>query len=128
MLDRRIQLKVKVKTFAAEARIIRKEELKATGRQRISLHLHRVGIVRSGARYAQIAYGFIRGREYLQIERNAKTPPDRVRLRKEVERFGVCRSWGLEGEGLKGYQERKDRQDARLEAWLETITTKELVC
>lgn len=66
----RVYLKVKIKSLAAEARIIRAEERKLPGPHatRTGLHLHRVNEVRREARAALLAYGFLRGRWYEQIE------------------------------------------------------------
>lgn len=68
ILDRREMLKVKVKSLAAEARIIRREEVRAKGGLRAQLHDHRVVVVRQEARIAQLAYGLIRGRTIDQME------------------------------------------------------------
>ena len=80
-------LKVKIKSLAAEGRIIRKEERKALGSGRWlakaqkpadeiepeyerynRLRHHRVHAVRDEARASLLAYGFLRGRAYSQIE------------------------------------------------------------
>jgi hypothetical protein len=61
-------LKVKIKSLADEARTIRAEEKKASGRVRQELHEHRVKDVRQETRAALVAYGYIRGRTYRQIE------------------------------------------------------------
>jgi len=58
-----IELKVKIKSLAAEAAIIRKEERKLTGVSRWHLQDHRKGIVRGVARQSLIAYQHIRGRD-----------------------------------------------------------------
>ena len=95
------QLKVKIKSLAAEARIIRLEEQRAKGRRlsdagprvkdeakgyvvrndkhyevkgrddelREDLHRHRIDVVQVEARLALLAYGFLRGRLYAQLER-----------------------------------------------------------
>lgn len=68
IIDQREMLRVKLKSLAAEARIIRKEEQATHGEQRDRLHAHRVGIVRFEARAAHLAYGFIRGRTRDQME------------------------------------------------------------
>lgn len=74
IIDRREMLKVKVKSLAAEARIIRREEMKARGDLRCELCHHRRGAVRLSSREAGIAYGYIRGLTLEQMERNANTP------------------------------------------------------
>src|SRR3954462_7722890 len=72
--DHREMLRVKVKSLAAEARIIRREEMRTSGPLREALYLHRTHAVRAAAREAGIAYGYIRGRTLLQMEPNAKQP------------------------------------------------------
>jgi DNA-binding HxlR family transcriptional regulator len=85
-------LKVKIKTLTAEARIIRGEEYKAKKRRtwasvrqgreeqaRIAyeefwgLRDHRTGVVRKEARSSLLAYGYIRGRKYLEVETISKS-------------------------------------------------------
>lgn len=70
------KLRVKIKSLAAEARIIRAEERKHPGESldRHQLHNHRVWDVRREARFSQIAYGFLRGRAYSQIEQPKNKP------------------------------------------------------
>ena len=82
----KIYLKVKIKSLADEAKIIRREERQAILRRDRKEELgnytkanqehevfeglreHRMGIVRSEARAAQLAYGFIKGKKYAEIE------------------------------------------------------------
>ena len=84
-----LQLKVKAKTLAAEARIIKKEEGKQKARFRYNLKTeransvstaggwreynqlreHRVGPVRLESRLTNIARGFIKGLKFSQIEK-----------------------------------------------------------
>lgn len=66
--DKRRFLKVKIKSLAAEARIIRLEETRAIGTLREELHNHRVLDVRSECRATHIAYAYIRGRRFDQVE------------------------------------------------------------
>ena len=69
-------LRVKIKSLAEEARIIRKEERKALDHSDRAtyegLRKHRTQDVRGEARAAQLAYAFVRGRPYAKIE----TRPD----------------------------------------------------
>ncbi len=76
VLDRREQLRVKLKSLAEEARIIRKEERRIFGQLREELYRHRIGIVRFEARCSHLAYGFIRGLTLEQMEprRNVDIP------------------------------------------------------
>ena len=88
-----IQLKIKIKSLAAESRIIRTEELKCrknarscgeaypqqrdkASTTRTSLHEHRTGTVRSEARYSQLAYGFLKDMPYRQMELYTRNEPD----------------------------------------------------
>lgn len=94
-------LRVKIKSLAAEAVIIRAEERRALARGDAALYLslyghrrheERAGVrsdVRAESRSALLAYAFIRGRDYAGCERPAKTnPPDTKRLSQLVEKFG----------------------------------------
>jgi hypothetical protein len=84
-------LKVKVKSLAEEARIIRLEESRAgkDGFLRSELHHHRVVDVCKEQRSSLLAYGFLRGVEYAAIEAKTETPPDWPRVAKLVSKFGV---------------------------------------
>ncbi len=95
MRDKRTFLKVKLKSLAAEARIIRLEERRAKRDPDLLAGLvgHRRGIVRREARHTQIAYAFIRGRKYSDIEHKPKTKPDWKRVKSMVEKYGP---WGPE--------------------------------
>lgn len=73
--DKRRLLKIKLKSLAAEAAIIRQEEMKlATSRLpssrelREEIHNHRVSDVREETRATLLAYSFIRGKPYRLIE------------------------------------------------------------
>ncbi len=93
-MDQRVYLRVKVKSLADEAKIIRKEEKRARLLSiRIGLRDHRTGIVRHEARHAQIAYGFLKGRSYAEIEGGAKEAPEWAKVRKMVEKYGSHYSW-----------------------------------
>ena len=97
-------LKVKIKSLAAEARIIKREEQKRrkawrsvtraetkkeTGRQARGLREHRIGQVRPESRCALVAYGFLRGRPYKVVENSAKSEPDWDRVQRLIEKFGT---------------------------------------
>lgn len=95
MYTQSVYLKIKLKSLAEEARIIRREEAK-NKRFRFGLRDHRKGIVRRVARDTVIAYGFLRGKDYKQIEQNPKTKPNWEAIKKMVEKYGVNRddySW-----------------------------------
>lgn len=101
-------LKVKIKTLAAEARIIRKEELAAKQARHYdklqSLHCHRVGDVRRASRHSHLAYGFLRQVPYLKMEQSCRSQPHWETVRKEAARFS---------EGSP------DQIDERWKAWTE---------
>jgi len=86
--DRREMLRVKVKSLAAEAKIIRQEERRTHGALRDELAVHRRSVVRSEARHTHLAYGLIRGRTIEQMELKAARPPDWERVRKMLKRYG----------------------------------------
>lgn len=89
MRDRREQLKVKIKSLAEEARIIRLEEKRAKNdRARYELYWHRIDIVRKASRNALVAYGFINGRDYSAIETNPKTEPNWKEVERLVTKYG----------------------------------------
>jgi hypothetical protein len=81
-------LKVKIKSLAAEARIIRHEERKSRGQLRNDLANHRKGIVRREARNTQLAYGYLRGRSYRQLEHSCHRQPDWEAVERMVKRYG----------------------------------------
>jgi hypothetical protein len=95
MSDKRVYLKVKVKSLAAEALIIRKEEKKNTKVDpelgcnpiRMGLKDHRKGVVRWEARHALLAYGFIRGRAYRQIEPSGSGSFDVDKVWRMIEKY-----------------------------------------
>lgn len=86
-------LKVKIKSLAAEAHIIRTEERRARGTLRDELHNHRVITVRQEQRATLLAYGFLRGRTLAQIEPHSLPPslraqPDWKRVETMVKKYG----------------------------------------
>lgn len=88
IIDRRKLLKVKLKALAAEAKIIRFEEKRTKGALRDELCAHRRFAVRTEARATHLAYGFIRGRAYRQIENKCDTPPDWKKVEGMIKRYG----------------------------------------
>lgn len=115
---RLVELRVKIKALAAEARLIRREEGRCKARRRWitvrlrsepdetqkaglagrgasllrsqqSLRDHRTGVVRREARYSQLAYAILRGRAWQQVEPTAGIfLPDMAKLQGLVQRFG----------------------------------------
>ena len=123
METRRTHLKVKIKSLAAEAKIIRSEEQKHSDKKkdgewtgdRSSLYLHRIGIVRSVARHALLAYGFLRGMDYTKLERNAKVAPDWADVRTQVKLFGIQKR---ADESHSEFEARKNAELAAFDAWV----------
>lgn len=94
-MDKTKMLKVKIKSLAAEASIIRTEERRARARMQYdlldALHQHRVTVVRAEARATLMAYGLLRGKVPEAIEPNAKRAIDRKRVDDMVKRYGPPR-------------------------------------
>ena len=110
--DRRLELKVKIKSLADEARTIRREQskLKADGPlkrfseregQHTRLHLHRTVSIRDEQRASLLAYAFIRGRAYRTME-----PTTRPEKRLQLE-------WGV-GKRALNIAERFGKADAKV--------------
>lgn len=85
-----VYLKIKIKSLAAEAAIIRAEERKWPGpsAERFGLHEHRVQDVRRESRAAGLAYGFLRGRRYRALEAKSYEEPNWKRVQQIAEKFG----------------------------------------
>lgn len=88
IVDRREMLRVKLKSLAAEARIIRREERRARGELREELYLHRINDVRRAARSTLLAYGLIRGRTLDQMEPKRYSEPDWDAIGKMLKKYG----------------------------------------
>ena len=98
--DRRVHLKVKIKSLAAEAKIIRREErlvlekIRRGWTDRVwafdTLQSHRKGVVRTEARASHLAYAFIRGKAYRTVEATVRAgnEPDWEKVTDLVWRFG----------------------------------------
>src|SRR5665213_2472358 len=84
-------LKVNLLSLMAESRIIKQQERKHKDGSavRTGLKLHRIRDVRSETRSAFIAYGYLRGRTYAQVEPNPKTEPNWARVGDKVAKFGT---------------------------------------
>jgi hypothetical protein len=102
-----IHLKIKIKSLAAESRIIRREEKRHPGESynRTSLYLHRIGIVRSEARAALLAYGYLRGKRYAQLEAKCHTPPDAKRTLSLINKYAGCAEPALTAEQFQEWHE-----------------------
>jgi hypothetical protein len=88
IIDRREMLRVKVKSLAAEARIIRREEQRSHGQLRQELHEHRAQYLRGIARSTHIAYGLIKGRTIEQMEPTRTSEPDWDAIDKMLKKYG----------------------------------------
>lgn len=119
-MSRKTHLKVKIKNLAAEAGIIRLEERKAKQHRNnaktqehwnehhrafMDLKDHRKGIVRDVARINLLAYGFLRGRSYAQMENYTREAPRFNKVYEIIKRFGSAEdlsrwdAWKEEAEG-----------------------------
>lgn len=105
--QRPYQLKIKAKSLAAEATIIRTEEhkmkrwqLKAKAalkdsfvthwrEQRLSLQGHRKGPVRVEARSTHLARTFLSGKPYISAEAGRYLPPDWAKTWAMIQRYGM---------------------------------------
>lgn len=105
MDDKRVYLKVKLKSLAAEARIIRQEEAR-NKHMRLGLMAHRRDVVRPEARATHLAYSFLRGKRYADIERHVRTDPDWGKIQKMVERYGTF-DWKAKPAEAERFQEWK---------------------
>lgn len=100
MRDRRTQLKIKIKSLAEEAKMIKKEEKKKHPSFMLSeLNQHRIFVVKKAIRESLIAYGFIRNREYSAIESNPQTPPDWKEVERLVSKYGKAEYYDGEDNG-----------------------------
>lgn len=88
ILDRREMLRIKVKSLAEEAKIIRKEEKRTHSDLRNQLRNHRVLVVRTESRLAGLALGIIRGKTLGSMEPTSHTPPDWGRVRSMLKKYG----------------------------------------
>ena len=110
-LDKRVFLRVKIKSLAAESRIIREEKRKAKDPDlKQSLNRHRTWEVRIEARATLIAYGYLRGKQLHEIEPKCKLPNFRTmyvmpKVKAMVDKYGT-----------------KEQREA-YEAWLKTSVT-----
>lgn len=82
-------LRINVKSLAAEARFIRKEEKRCGPSYRSSLSFHRILNVRQEAMHAQLALAFLKGRQYRAVEQKAFSNPSAIRISKKlIKHFG----------------------------------------
>jgi hypothetical protein len=91
-MKRNPELKIKIKSLAEEAKIIRKDEGIAYDNNDYalgnSLHYHRVVIVRREARATLLAYQYLRGKSYESCEGIGKTTPKWDNVKRMVKKYG----------------------------------------
>jgi hypothetical protein len=80
------QMRVNIKSLAAEARIIRQEESRCGLAYREMLTLHRKMSLRHEARYAQLALAFLRKRAYKTVEKSCYVPVNPLELFQKIKR------------------------------------------
>ena len=88
MNDRLIHLRIKIKSLAAEAAIIRKEANRTKGPTKWGLNAHRTGTVRSEARLSLLAYGLLRRVPYNVMEKTCDEAPNFSKVADFARRFG----------------------------------------
>lgn len=113
-----IYLKVKLKSLAAEAKIIRDLENKPENKAfKDSLSYHRKLDVRREARATLLAYAFLRGKNYRDVERKTYEEPNTYRVGKLVDKYGV--RWTGPDSKLTREEvlEAKKEQDERIKNW-----------
>jgi hypothetical protein len=100
-----IHLRIKIKSLAAEATIIRQEAQKTNGMVKYGLNFHRTSVVRYHARMNLLAYGFLRGRAYKDIEEKCDMPPNFKMVEDIAKKFGATDLVALTAwiEGAKAY-------------------------
>ena len=104
-------LKVKIKSLAEEAKIIKLEE-KRNKLAREELYLHRIQVVRTEARATLLAYGFLRGRKYRELENSGTMPPNiKSRIIKMIDKY----YW-------EKFDNRRDTIDKKVSDWLSEPT------
>lgn len=74
MKDRRLHLKIKIKTLTAEADIIRFEAHKVCKFEKWELNHHRTTVVRDAARRNLLAYAMLRNKPYKAMELKTEKP------------------------------------------------------
>ena len=88
MNERLIHLRIKIKSLAAEATIIRQEANKTKGMVKWGLNQHRTEVVRKHSRDNLLAYGLLRGIPYQAIELKCDKAPDFKHVAEIAIRFG----------------------------------------
>lgn len=125
-------LRVKLKSLAAESLIIKREMLKfrTTNPWYERLHLHRVHDVRDEARATNVAYGFLNGLKYSEIEHSSYEQPKWDRVAAMVKKYGT--EGTAEERVIQLIKWRETMQDNRgmykaVDPVIETITEEQLL-
>ena len=134
-------LKVKIKSLAEEARIIKKEEARAKLRCRSNfvrksgqsshysslrqgLYEHRILVVRRAARETQLVYGFLRGRKYKQLEPKCHTPLEfcisEGNMKNMLTKYGNVKRQGWSTEAKAQYESDLADQWKAFKDWLKS--------
>lgn len=123
MLNKKFALKVKIKSLAAEARIIKVAATQTKDAAiKNSLREHHIHVVRREARHSQLAYAFLRGKEYCTVEAKCGTPPDFKKVADLVERFGEACHFLTPG-SYTSLKTRQVEQAQRFAKWKERATS-----
>lgn len=106
-------LKQKIKSLASEATQLRLEEVKWWGpsAHRYELHNHRKNVVAVEARHSLLAYGFLRGLEYHDMEDRILTVPNWDRVESLVKRFSDD-DWRIIGQRWAMWREAAESRSA----------------
>lgn len=116
-MDKRIYLKVKIKSLAEEAKIIRKEEAR-NPEFRLGLAEHRKGIVRNEARHTLLAYAFLRGKDYKQVEPKCHEKPEWSRVESMIIKYGV---YWADDMSHDDYKKAKYEESVRFKEWKSSL-------
>lgn len=110
------KLRIKLKSLAEEARIIRREErlMKLRHERPDQLCQHRRWTVRNEARATLLAYAFLKGLPYDRVERKVK---EEVHFRTCIQPKAAAM--------VKKYGWEASHDDKQLERWYERITVTE---
>lgn len=112
-------LKVEIKSLATKSRALVVEIRRAANDIHLQSRLQMQRLqVRYELRHLHLAYGFLRGRSYVEMERETKSRPSFDKIEEYVKKYGACRDWGLGyPEYSKDLKERKAKQSERFEGW-----------
>ena len=112
-----IELKIKVKNLADEARTIRIEEQKLRGMEKWNLQHHRKTVVRDAARRSLIAYQVCRGKDWRDNAINSDdgypfNPGDRKEVIRMIRKYGTANQLAQFEAELSGDNSGKSRENA----------------